>query len=146
MNGPNYKIKLNEPMTWEAFKAVPKDLQETYVQNILNKYAVGPAAFAKMFGISTQYCGTYLHELGIRFAGRANPKETARFLSDYSSAPKAEEPKAEEAPPADKKNTTLERIALTFSGAFSPEEIAQRLSGFFLPGQEVTVSVEVIAR
>ena len=49
-------------------------------------------------------------------------------------------------PAADKKNTGVEHLSLTFSGGFSPEEIVMRLASFFEPGQAVTVTVEVLAR
>ena len=62
-------------------------------------------------------------------------------MRDYG---KAEE--AETAPAADKKNTALERLSLTFSGGFSPETIVAKLQGLFEPGQEVTITVEVLAK
>lgn len=141
MNGPVSTVQLNEPITWEAFCALPKNLQQEYVRHVLANYAIGPYAFARMFGISGAYCSTYLSALGIVFTGRASQKETARFLADYGATGK----KPEAAPCADKKNTRLDRISLTFSGAFSPEMIAARLKGLFPDEQQVVVMVEVSA-
>ena len=141
LNGPIHTITPGEPMTWEAFKAIPDSLQKKYVEGILEKYKVGPNAIARMFGISGTYCGNHLRGLGFTFSGHTTPSETARFLRDYG---KAEE--AETAPAADKKNTALERLSLTFSGGFSPETIVAKLQGLFEPGQEVTVTVEVLTR
>lgn len=141
MNGPIYRITPGEPMPWEAFKALPDTLQKKYVECILEKYKVGPNAIARMFKISGAYCGNYLRGLGFSFSGHTTPSETARFLQDYGQT----EELAPE-PAADKKNTGVERLSLTFSGGFSPEEIAARLAGFFELGQAVTVTVEVLAR
>lgn len=141
MNGPVSTVQLNEPITWEAFCELPKNLQQEYVKHILAHYSVGPYALARMFGVSGAYCGTYMHSLGITFAGRASQKETARFLADYGEAAK----KSEAAPCADKKNTQLDRISLTFSGSFSPELIAARLKGLFPCEQQVVITVEVSA-
>lgn len=98
LNGPIHTITPGEPMTWEAFKAVPDSLQKKYVDDILEKYKVGPNAIARMFGISGAYCGNYLRSLGFTFSGHTMPSETARFLRDYG---KAEE--VESKPAADKK-------------------------------------------
>lgn len=95
-----------------------------------------------MFGISGSYCCEQLRQLGFSFTGRTSKAETARFEAAYGLSGE----KPAKATAADKKNTGLERLSLTFSGAFSPEEIAARLAGFFELGQEVTVTVEVLAR
>ncbi len=141
MNGPIHRITPGEPMPWDTFKALPDTLQKKYVECILEKYKVGPNAIARMFGISGTYCGNYLRGLGFSFSGHTTPSETSRFLQDYGQT----EELAPE-PAADKKNTGVERLSLTFSGGFSPEEIAMRLASFFEPGQAVTVTVEVLAR
>ena len=141
LNGPIHTITPGVAMTWEAFKAVPDTLQKKYIEGILEKYKVGPNAIARMFGISGAYCGNYLRGLGFSFSGHTTPSETARFLRNYG---KTEEVETE--PAADKKNTALERLSLTFSGGFSPETIAAKLAGLFNGGQEVTVTVEVTAK
>ena len=141
LNGPIHTITPGEAMPWAAFKAVPDTLQKKYIEGILEKYKVGPNAIARMFGISGTYCGNYLRGLGFSFSGHTTPSETARFLRNYG---KTEEVETE--PAADKKNTALERLSLTFSGGFSPETIAAKLAGLFDRGQEVTVTVEVTAK
>lgn len=141
MNGPIYRVTAGEPIPWEEFKALPDTLQKTYIEHILAEYKVGPNAIARMFGISCTYCGNYLRGLGFSFSGHTTPSETERFLCAYG---KTKEAAAQVA--ADKKNTGLERLSLTFSGGFSPEAIVARLADFFELGQEVTVTIEVLAR
>lgn len=141
LNGPIHTITPGEPMTWGAFRAIPGTLQTKYIKGILEKYKVGPNAIARMFGTSGSNCGNYLRSLGFSFSGHTTPSETARFLRDYGQAEKAETESA-----ADKKNTELERLSLTFSGGFSPEAIAATLKGLFEPSQEVTVTIEALIK
>lgn len=141
LNGPIHTVTPGEPMTWEAFKAVPDTLQTKYIEGILEKYKVGPNAIARMFGISGTYCGNYLRSLGFTFSGHTTPSEAARFLRDYGKVEEAESKSA-----AGKKNTALERLSLTFSGGFSPEAITEKLQGLFESGQEVIVTVEALAQ
>lgn len=94
MNGPIHRITPGEPMSWEAFKALPDTLQKKYVECILDKYKVGPNAISRMFGISGSYCCEQLKKLGFTFSGRTSRAETERFLADYGQTP-MEEPAAD---------------------------------------------------
>ena len=91
-----------------------------------------------MFGVSEAYCGDYLKkQLGITFQGRTTRQETLRFLDAY---------RPDRGPVcADKKNTELTRVSLTFCGGFSPEAIAARLQGLFPVGAAVSVTVDISA-
>ena len=142
MNGPVYTVKLDEPMTWEAFLAQPKGLQEKYVDGILEKYKIGPSALGRMFGICGTSCSKHLRKLGITFSGKASREETERFEREFC---KLADPEPRAKPGADKKNTALQRASFTFSGLFSPETIAEQLAGLFSPERAVTVTVEVVA-
>ena len=99
---------------------------------------VGPAALGRMFGVSEAYCGDYLKkQLGVTFQGRTTRQETLRFLNAYCP---------ERGPVcADKKNTALTRVSLTFCGGFSPDAIAARLQGLFPAGAAVSVTVDISA-
>lgn len=107
-------------------------------EDILSKFKVGPAALSRMFGVSEAYCGDYLKkQLGITFQGRTTRQETLRFLNAY---------RPDRGPVcADKKNTELTRVSLTFCGGFSPETIAARLQGLFPTGAAVSVTVDISA-
>lgn len=136
MNGPMHTIKLGEPMAWEDFRKKPSSLQKQYIDAILGKYNVGPAAIARMFGISGQYCGNYLKKLGYSFKDRAKPEETARFLADFGVA-------VTDAPAREAPALGVERVVLSFVGAFTPEAIAAKLQGLFPESQRVAITVEV---
>ena len=138
MNGPVHTLKPDEALSWDRFRALPKSLQQDYIKHILLKFKVGPAALGRMFGVSEAYCGDYLKkQLGITFQGRTTRQETLRFLNAY---------RPERGPVcADKKNTELTRVFLTFCGGFSPEAIAARLQGLFPAGAVVSVTVDISA-
>lgn len=138
MNGPVHTLKPDEALSWDRFRALPRSLQQDYIKHILSKFKVGPAALGRMFGVSEAYCGDYLKkQLGITFQGRTTRQETLRFLNAY---------RPERGPVcADKKNTELTRVSLTFCGGFSPEAIAARLHGLFPAGTAVSVTVDISA-
>ena len=138
MNGPVHTLKPDEALSWDRFRALPRSLQQDYIKHILSKFKVGPAALGRMFGVSEAYCGDYLKKrLGITFQGRTTRQETLRFLDAY---------RPDRGPVcADKKNTELTRVSLTFCGGFSPEAIAARLQGLFPTGAAVSVTVDISA-
>lgn len=138
MNGPVHTLKPDEALSWDRFRALPRSLQQDYIKHILSKFKVGPAALGRMFGVSEAYCGDYLKkQLGIAFQGRTTRQETLRFLDAY---------RPDRGPAcADKKNTELTRVSLTFCGGFSPEAIAARLQGLFPTGAAVSVTVDISA-
>lgn len=138
MNGPVHTLKPDEALSWDRFRALPRSLQQDYIKHILSKFKVGPAALGRMFGVSEAYCGDYLKkQLGITFQGRTTRQETLRFLNAY---------RPERGPVcADKKNTELTRVSLTFCGGFSPEAIAARLQGLFPAGATVSITVDISA-
>ena len=138
MNGPVHTLKPDEALSWDRFRALPRSLPQDYIKHILSKFKVGPAALGRMFGVSEAYCGDYLKkQLGITFQGRTTRQETLRFLNAY---------RPERGPVcADKKNTELTRVSLTFCGGFSPEAIAARLQGLFPAGTAVSVTVDISA-
>ena len=50
MSGPTYTLNLKKRITYAEFKALPEGLQKSYVQNIIDKYRVGPSALAELMG------------------------------------------------------------------------------------------------
>lgn len=142
MNGPIHTVNLGESMSWEEFKNKPESLQKQYINDILSKYSVGPAALARMFGISGQYCGTYLRKLGYTFKSRAKIGEAERFLTDFMGQPN-ETTGCETIIPEPSEDMPIEKVVISFVGAFTPEAIAAKLASLFPKGQEVAVTVEV---
>lgn len=48
MNGEVVSYKLNQPMTWEEFKALPDDIKKNYIKLLREKYDVPDSRIAEM--------------------------------------------------------------------------------------------------
>lgn len=65
-NGPVTECNLNEPMDWEAFKAMPVDLQAEYVRNLNSRFDVGLNSISKdLFGKSDATLRLHLLNHGV---------------------------------------------------------------------------------
>lgn len=65
MSGEVKSYRLNEPMTWVEFKAMPDDLKVTYIKLLRQKFDVSDREIAKMFGISQAAISKWVRTLGI---------------------------------------------------------------------------------
>lgn len=65
MSGEVKSYRLNEPMTWVEFKAMPDDLKVTYIKLLRQKFDVSDREIAKMFGISQTVISKWVRTLGI---------------------------------------------------------------------------------
>ena len=70
LNGPVSTYKLDEPMSWESFKAMPEDLQKKYIVRLQETYQATDVMIGKMFGISDWSVGDYRKKLGISTISR----------------------------------------------------------------------------
>ena len=59
MSGPTYTLNLKKRITYAEFKALPEGLQKSYVQNVIDKYRVGPSALAELMGANAGAVGVY---------------------------------------------------------------------------------------
>ena len=71
LNGPVNTYKLDEPMGWESFKAMPEDLQKQYILNLQNTYQANDKMIGKMLGKSDVTVGEYRKKLGINPIGKS---------------------------------------------------------------------------
>lgn len=85
MSGPTYTINLKRRISYTEFKALPESLQKDYVQNIVDKYGVGPSALAELMGANAGAVGVYLSKRGFSFKRGFQPKkeDLERFREDY---------------------------------------------------------------
>lgn len=70
LNGPVSTYKLDEPMSWESFKAMPEDLQKKYIVRLQETYQATDVMIGKMFGTSGWSIGDYRKKLGISTISR----------------------------------------------------------------------------
>ena len=69
LNGPVSTYKLDEPMNWESFKAMPEDLQKKYILNLQETYQTTDEMLGMMFGKSNVTVGKCRASLGINGLG-----------------------------------------------------------------------------
>lgn len=65
MSGEVKSYRLNEPMSWAEFKAMPSDLQVTYINAIRNKFSVPDGKIAEMFGTNKDAVSRYFQRLAL---------------------------------------------------------------------------------
>lgn len=93
MNGEVVSYKLNEPMTWAEFKALPDDIKKTYIKLLREKFDVPDSRIAEMLGINRKYFYGKLSELKISTGvkrGRSHPWDVdgwEKFLGNASTTP-----------------------------------------------------------
>lgn len=73
MNGEVEVYRLNSPMKWAEFKAMPDEHKVTYIKLLRNKWGVPDSHIAKMMGISGMSVSQENERLGIRI-GRSKTK------------------------------------------------------------------------
>jgi hypothetical protein len=65
MSGDCKSYKLNSPMKWDEFKAMPDDLQVSYVKLLRQKFSVPDTHLAEMFGTSKDGISFRFKKLGL---------------------------------------------------------------------------------
>ena len=71
LNGPVSTYKLDEPMNWESFKAMPEDLQKKYILNLQETYQANDKMIAKLFGKTDVTVGEHRKRLGLKPTGKS---------------------------------------------------------------------------
>ena len=67
LNGDVKEYNLDKPMSWEAFKAMPLDLQQSYINGVQSRFGVGVATMSRdLFGMSTAALRQYLKRAGLK--------------------------------------------------------------------------------
>ena len=74
MNGEVKSYRLNEPMSWKEFKAMPDDIKVTYVKLLREKFHCIDSAIAEMMGIHKATFHNEMNRLGIMVGGKGRRK------------------------------------------------------------------------
>jgi hypothetical protein len=93
MSGECRSYRLNEPMKFAEFKAMPNDLQMIYITAIREKYNAPVSMIGKMMGIERAHLSKYLRDvLGFgKFPHGNHAWEKDAFMEWAFGIPKAEE-------------------------------------------------------
>ncbi len=76
MNGEVKSYRLNDPMKWEEYKALPDDLKVCYVRQLREKFKVPDKEIAEMLGVDRQTVGRWFRRLGLGIGKCAGGKKT----------------------------------------------------------------------
>jgi hypothetical protein len=90
MNGEVKSYKLNDPMTWKEFNALPLDVQKIYISALRQKYSVSVGALADMFGVHRTNVSRMLTKLNMSFT-RGRHKWDEEGFAAWCNGGKTEE-------------------------------------------------------
>lgn len=76
MNGEVKSYKLNQPMKWDEFKALPDDLKITYIKVLREKFNVPDCRIADMMGVHKVTFSHFVKTLGLSVGSRIRGKDT----------------------------------------------------------------------
>lgn len=99
MNGEVKAYRLNEPMVWAEFKALPDDLKTSYIKLLREKFDVPDRKIADMFGVHFVTLSRFLKEMGLsagKRAGGAHKGWDGTAWFSWINGAKPEEPPCEE--------------------------------------------------
>ena len=69
LNGSVNKYDMGKPITWQAFKAMPEDLQKMYLQGVIDKFHPSAERLGELFGKTGSTIKYWLDKLGVKPAG-----------------------------------------------------------------------------
>lgn len=108
------EYKLNAPMKWKQFRAMPDDIQQTYIDLLREKYCASNKALAAMFGVGINTINKFFPSGGYHRASDEQKESWRDFVleiendeiklpdDDIDDEPVVEEPIVEE--PAEEEN------------------------------------------
>lgn len=161
LNGKVVSYKMREPMNWKEFSALPKDLQQQYLDELHQSFHVGMKQFAAMLGVHPATVHRLVSAAGLRTNFQHGYRMTeaertawAVFLGEdpRPGAPKPE-PEAERLPepeqvlepapqpePEPRFGAVLENAVLRFDGPeLCPEAVAAAIHALQdIPNLKVT--------
>lgn len=74
MNGEVKSYKLNDPMSWAEFKAMPDDIKVAYITALRKKYNVSDTKIAEMMGTDPVNLSKEARRLGIKSTRKSREK------------------------------------------------------------------------
>ena len=82
LNGPVSTYKLDEPMSWESFKAMPEDLQKKYILGLQENYGANDEMIGKMFKKSDTIALRLRNTLNIKPLGNCKLNRKEKEIRD----------------------------------------------------------------
>lgn len=91
--------KLGAPMSWEAFKAMPLDLQRQYMGKLIEKYKANDKELGAMFGVSRSTIGLYRRSIGVKMPTGGAACMNKADLERWQAFVRGQEPLVEDGEP-----------------------------------------------
>ena len=125
-NGKVVTVNLNQPITWDDFKALTASMQEEYLKHMMENYGANATSFAAMFGVQP---------LTIRRHNGKTSDEDAEVKAEDVPATKLDEA-------ASKQSMDMKRFSLCFNGRIDVNMIANSL--LHILGDNAVGEVEIV--
>ena len=142
--------KLSSPVPWAEFKRYPRDIQEMYIQNMVEKYHVTASDLGRLFGCHYATISRFCQKQGLHvpFAvgRRMSAEEKAAFEKLFTQvAAPAQETAELECPDVEELDKvppmSMRSFSVHFDGPFDPTMVLNSLSSILHDGERVSIYI-----
>lgn len=85
MNGEVITMNPNEVMSWDAFKAMPIDLQQSYLDHLQTEYRASGTDLSKMFGLCKNSLYAYARKHGLKLMSVNRSQKTPAYRARWQA-------------------------------------------------------------
>lgn len=85
MNGEVITMNPNEVMSWDAFKAMPIDLQQSYLDHLQTEYRASGTDLSKMFGLFRNSLYAYARTHGLKLMSVNRSQKTPAYRARWQA-------------------------------------------------------------
>lgn len=153
-NGKVVTVNLNQPITWDDFKALTASMQEEYLKHMMENYGANATSFAAMFGVQPLTIRRHIqmNKLNIKFpvghSMSTAQKDAWDELLHGKTSDEDAEVEVEDVPAtkldevASKQSMDMKRFSLRFNGRIDVNMIANSL--LHILGDNAVGEVEIV--
>lgn len=153
-NGKVVTVNLNQPITWDDFKALTASMQEEYLKHMMENYGANATSFAAMFEVQPLTIRRYIqmNKLNIKFpvghSMSTAQKDAWDELLHGKTSNEDAEVEVEDVPAtkldeaASKQSMDMKRFSLCFNGRIDVNMIANSL--LHILGDNAVGEVEIV--
>ena len=160
LNGPCETYNLSEPIRYEVFKEMPKDLQQQYLDGLSSRFSVGMSQIGQeLFNKSNFTLNSYVKKHGLKpvYGKKLNNAERklwdewrnklGEVVEDVVPCEPVEVADPAEPLPCEKEKEEsglkVDELTATFTGKFEPEKFMKWVAMLPMPEGNVKIRVEV---
>lgn len=148
--GEIMEYKLSSPVPWAEFKRYPRDIQEMYIQNMVEKYHVTASDLGRLFGCHYATISRFCQKQGLHVpfsvGRRMSAEEKAAFEKLFTQvAAPAQETAELECPDVEELDKvppmSMRSFSVHFDGPFDPTMVLNSLSSILHDGERVSIYI-----